>query len=453
MSLLDFNESSPKSSGSKKPLKLVLGIGALVGAIALSSTFAASINLNAGGPVEFGQGVVQTTACDSQVEVTPISSFVNSDGGGDFKFSAIMLSELDGTDQAESSEGCAEKAFTIKSYDSYGTQLQPSYLISLGSSGHFFSEDGVVVEENVGTSLSSAILSFSSATISSQSVYRITIESSRAVEKIVYQGWVSGNQYDIFVANSDGSGRTNISNNSAYDSEPDWSPDGKHIVFASDRSGQLQIYKMRVDGTEVTRLTNNSEFDWAPSWSPDGSKIAFAGRRGTNNQMFVMNNDGSNLVQLTSYADTSNSWETDGSPRWSPDGTKIVFWHHDLGEKGRPSEIYVINSDGSELTPITNLSAVSYFPDWSPDGSKIVFSKNFGGIEIYVINSDGSNLNRLTFDAGYKFSPAWSPDGTKIIYDVDVGSENYLYLMNSDGSNQIRLPGGSGVEWRAKWRK
>ena len=62
MSLLDFNELSTKRSGSRKPLKLVLGIGALVGVIALGSTLAANINLNSGAPVEFGQGVTQTTS-------------------------------------------------------------------------------------------------------------------------------------------------------------------------------------------------------------------------------------------------------------------------------------------------------------------------------------------------------------------------------------------------------
>ena len=182
MSLLDFNESSPKRSGSRKPFKLILGIGALIGTITLGSTLAASINLNDSGPVEFGQGVTQTTACDSDVVVTPTSSFVNADGGGDFKFSSITLSDLDGTDQAESSEGCAGKTFTIKAYDAYGAQLQPIYEISVNSAGIFSSPDGDVDGTEEGNTESSVTLSFDGELISAESVYRITIESEDSVD-------------------------------------------------------------------------------------------------------------------------------------------------------------------------------------------------------------------------------------------------------------------------------
>ena len=77
MSLLNFGDGDhgPASPRSKKPLKLILGIGALAGVIALGSTLAANINLNTGGAVEFGQGVAQATACDSNVTTSPVSSF------------------------------------------------------------------------------------------------------------------------------------------------------------------------------------------------------------------------------------------------------------------------------------------------------------------------------------------------------------------------------------------
>ena len=77
MSLLNFDNFESKPPRNSKNLKTILGIGALVGVIALGSTLAASINLNAGAPVEFGQGVAQTTACDNEILITPTSSFDN----------------------------------------------------------------------------------------------------------------------------------------------------------------------------------------------------------------------------------------------------------------------------------------------------------------------------------------------------------------------------------------
>ena len=112
MSLLNFNDSENKSLRNRKNLKTVLGIGALVGTVAIGSTLAASINLNSGGPVEFGQGVAHTTACDNDIVLIPFSAFVNSVGEGSFSLSAITLSGID------SSIGkCANKDFVIKAYD------------------------------------------------------------------------------------------------------------------------------------------------------------------------------------------------------------------------------------------------------------------------------------------------------------------------------------------------
>ena len=78
MTLLNFSDSGEKPAGRRKPLRAILGIGALVGAVALGSTLAASINLNDSGPVEFGQGVTQTVACsgNDSIIVTPTSSFI-----------------------------------------------------------------------------------------------------------------------------------------------------------------------------------------------------------------------------------------------------------------------------------------------------------------------------------------------------------------------------------------
>ena len=190
MSLLNFKDSDDSSVRKPKGIPLFIGIGTLVGTIVIGSTLAASINLNNGGPVEFGQGVTQTTSCDSQVEVTPTSSFVNADGGGDFKFSAITLSDLDGTDQSESSEGCAGKSFTIKAYDSYGYQLQPSYEISVDSDGNFTSSSGETDGTLEGAENSSVTMTFFSGILTSaESVYRITIESEdlEVVEPVSYQ--------------------------------------------------------------------------------------------------------------------------------------------------------------------------------------------------------------------------------------------------------------------------
>jgi hypothetical protein len=112
MSLLNFGSSDGKSTRNRNSLKLVLGIGALAGTIALGSTLAANINLNSDGNVEFGQGVATTTACDDDgITVTPFSTFINAAGAGSHKLSSIQLSEID-----SSEDNCEGKTFRIRAY-------------------------------------------------------------------------------------------------------------------------------------------------------------------------------------------------------------------------------------------------------------------------------------------------------------------------------------------------
>jgi len=91
------------------------------------------------------------------------------------------------------------------------------------------------------------------------------------------------------------------------------------IAFASQRDGNWEIYAMNADGTNSIRLTQHSADDMYPSWSPDGRKIAFASMRDGNWEIYVINANGTNLTNLTKHP----SYDT--NPSWSPRGTKIAF--------------------------------------------------------------------------------------------------------------------------------
>ena len=113
MSLLNFDSQGHKPN--HKSLKLVLGVGVIVGVIALGSTLAADISLNLGAPVEFGQGIAQTTACDDDITITPFSTFVNEEEAGSHKFTSLQVSGID-----SSSGKCDGKSFVIKAYGDSG---------------------------------------------------------------------------------------------------------------------------------------------------------------------------------------------------------------------------------------------------------------------------------------------------------------------------------------------
>ncbi len=119
--------------------------------------------------------------------------------------------------------------------------------------------------------------------------------------------------YEIYTMNPDGSNPTNLTNNPAEDSLPDWSPDGTKILFCSERDGNNEIYVMNADGSNPTNLTNNPGEDLEPAWSPDGTKIAFESNRNDYDDIYTINVDGSGEVNLT-----NNPGSADVHPSWQP---------------------------------------------------------------------------------------------------------------------------------------
>jgi Tol biopolymer transport system component len=275
--------------------------------------------------------------------------------------------------------------------------------------------------------------------------------------RIVFESDRDGN-YDIFVMNADGSQIRQLTRNpfgrveeffakSPGDISPAWSPDGNQIVFSSGRDDAMwsfdafNIYVMNADGSNVKNLTNfNNIANW-PAWSPDGNKIAFAFSQMfsssglnpfPNYDIYVMDSDGSNLVQLT------HGPEEDIAPTWSPDGTYIAY----MSAYPNKSQIYVMNADGSDLLPLTNNSANDGFPEWSPDGRHIAFlSDRDGSIRIYIMNSDGSNMSPLPCDTINSTYFAWTPDSNRIVYAIERSGKTGINVMNIDCTNLVQLTG------------
>lgn len=201
--------------------------------------------------------------------------------------------------------------------------------------------------------------------------------------------------YDIFIADADGSNLQPLTNTPGYNAEATISPDGKTIVFTSTRDGDLEIYAMDADGSNVRRLTHEEGYDGGAFFSPDGSKIVYRAHHPTDPQ------------ELADYRDLLNQ--------------KLI----------RPGqvELYIMDADGSNKRQITNNGAANFAPYFHPSGEKIIFSSNLGDptgrvFHIYMINIDGTGLEQVTTEGTFNGFPMFSPDGKKLVFASNRNASN-----------------------------
>jgi TolB protein len=272
--------------------------------------------------------------------------------------------------------------------------------------------------------------------------------SGRSSPQIAFVSARDGN-FEIYVMDADGSNPVRLTNHPEIDFAPAWSPDGTKIALESTRDGNAEIYVMHADGSEPVNLTNHPAADSAPTWSPDGEKIAFASRRistgeayADDSNLYIMNSHGTHLIQL------GNLSRLDESPAWSPRGDKIAFVSFKRGKRG----ISTVNANGDNFLPLTS-AAGSSPPTWSPDSNRIAFASNRNGdFDVYAINVDGSRLVRLTYHPATDESPAWSPDGKQIAF-TSLRDGNYeIYVVNVDGKNLVRVTHNDAVDRDPVWR-
>jgi Tol biopolymer transport system component len=224
---------------------------------------------------------------------------------------------------------------------------------------------------------------------------------------------------------------------------PVWSPDGKYLYFASDKSGNMSFWRVRID-EETGQVLSDPEAVVTPSnfsrhlcFSRDGRRMVYVQ---TNNQSNIQAADfdarGEKLIG-------EPRWVTRGDrlvvrPELSPDGSHFVM----RVPRRTQDDIVSVNRDGTNWRDLTDDKFFDRYPRWSPDGKRIAFvSDRSGTYEIWTIDAGGTNLRQLTFNSPPNTSfPIWSPDGARLLFRSE-GANFILDLSKSwDEQTPGRLP-------------
>jgi TolB protein len=202
--------------------------------------------------------------------------------------------------------------------------------------------------------------------------------------------WPLYDSYDIFMADLNGKIVKQLTHSKGYDAEATLSPDGKKMIYTSDKDGDIDLYIMDLKTGKEVRMTNTLGYDGGAWFSPDGKKIIWRASRPkteteikeykaflaehvvapTNMEVYTANADGSDAKQITSYGQAN--W----APAFMPDNKRIIFASNHEYKRGFPFNLYIIDEKGGNLQKISRDKGFDAFPMFSPNGKKIIFCSN-----------------------------------------------------------------------------
>jgi TolB protein len=221
---------------------------------------------------------------------------------------------------------------------------------------------------------------------------------------VIYSGNDTG-QFEIYEMDLESGSARQLTSELGASLSPEISPDGQSILFSVRADDHNSVWIMGRDGSNPHQIYGPPLADgWDPVWSPDGRFVLFASNWTGGIQLYIIQPDGQNLQQVTSMDGLS------GRSAWSPDGITIATysgpeWNH---------ELLLMETDGANARQITH-GGNNLAPSFSPDGRWIVFTsyrdrmQDDNGCEIYIMRTDGSQLTRLTDNEYCDWQPRWGP--------------------------------------------
>ena len=251
--------------------------------------------------------------------------------------------------------------------------------------------------------------------------------------RIAYQGRRNGAQRDIWTISAGGGEPVEVTNDSAIDWNPVWSPDGNYLYFVSDRGGSMNLWRVPMEEStgkllgSFEAVTTPSPYMAHLSFSRDGRRMAYAHmvRSGSIQRVAFDPVREAVVGQPTSVTHGSRVAMV---PNVSSNGEWLTF----DTQSEKQEDILVVREDGTGLRQLTDDSYKDRAPSWSPDGKRIVFfSDRSGKWEIWIINADGSGLQQVTYTTSATVNPVWSPDGARIVYRVEGANPEIIQVGKS----------------------
>jgi TolB protein len=256
----------------------------------------------------------------------------------------------------------------------------------------------------------------------------------------------------LWIQKVDSDATEQITAGPGYDYQPDWSVDGRWIVYTKYDKSALELWAIDVVTKQVHPLTQEGAVNVEPRFSPDGRRLAFVstsfngrfhiftGNFADGTLRDVQRLTGENRSPLPRYY--YSAFDHEISPAWSPDGTEIIFISNRGHIYGTGGFWRMKAEPGAEAREIHyEETAWKARPTFSPDGKRIVYASYMGQAwhQLWVMPAQGGDPFPLSYGDFDNFNPRWSPDGTTIAFISNRGGNTSLWLQVIPGGAQRQL--------------
>jgi TolB protein len=239
-----------------------------------------------------------------------------------------------------------------------------------------------------------------------------------------------------------------------------WGPDSKELIYSMAGS----LWRQRVDSKETVQLTDGPGYDYQPDWSPDGKSVVYVSYQKDAMELWLLDLATGKTMQLT------KDGAVNVEPRWSPDGKKIVWVSTQYNRRFHVFAAEVTNGaleNGARLTGETRSSLPRYYysaydmeinPVWTRDGKEILFVSNHGHIHgtggFWMMKAEAGAKAREIHneETSWKARPDFSPDGSRMVYSSYLGRQwQNLWLMPAKGGDVFPISYSEWDETNARW--
>lgn len=222
---------------------------------------------------------------------------------------------------------------------------------------------------------------------------------------------------------------------------PVWTADGKYILYTVERneSDNLESYRMRANGSEIERINSwEGNLTGFSDLSLDGKNLVLVKSIDSQLDLYLANLENGTVTPVTSDPQVSESWGA-----WCRLGRKITYTQE---AAGMPSQLWIVDRDGSNKTRLGTSENVGIGKDWCPLGLRVIYSVRDlqGKDDLWVIDYKGTNQTQLTNTSYGEWNPSFSPDGKWIAYVSDEGGSPDIWIRDIEGKYRARLTSNIG---------